>query len=106
MTLPRDKQRKWAENTGGVQNPVDPDKALEFNEKRTHLTEPNVAMTPDGLFEIKDGVMYIRCDVHISGNLFVGGNIVCGGAVSARNFIGPEPRGTGPAPPDVPGFDP
>lgn len=106
MTLPRDKQRKWAKGTGGVQNPQDPDKALEFNAKRTHLTEENVAMTPGGLFEIKDGVLYIRCDVHIEKDLYVGGNLTCGGIVSAKLFSGPGRSGPSPTPPDVPGFEP
>lgn len=106
MTLPRDKQRKWAESTGGVQNPLDPEKAVELNTKRTHVTEDNFAVSMEGVLEVKDGAVYIRGDLHVEGDLYVGGKIVAGGNVStAQNFIGPDPSGSGSPPPAIPGFD-
>ncbi|MGL5736315.1 MAG: hypothetical protein ACRCYS_15735, partial [Beijerinckiaceae bacterium] len=59
-----DKERKWKESTNGMQNMLDPDKALEFNQKRTWMTEQNFAVG-NGLFEIKDGKVYFRVPVHI-----------------------------------------
>lgn len=105
MTLPRDKQRKWAVNTGGVQNPVDPEKALEFNEKRTHVTEEKFAVG-GGILEVIDGKVYIRGDLHVEGNLYVGGSIQAGGSIStAGSFVGPDPSGSGEPPDPIPGFD-
>lgn len=105
MTLPRNKQRRWRENTGGVQNPLDPDKAVEFNEKRTHATESNFAVG-EGLFEVIGNKIYIRGDLHVEGNLYVGGDIQAGGNIStAGRFIGPDPSGRGEPPDAIPGFD-
>src|SRR4029077_5635932 len=39
LTIPRDKQRRWAEGSGGVQHPTDPEFALEFNDKIAHITK-------------------------------------------------------------------
>lgn len=91
-TLPRDKQRKWKENTGGVQNPTDPEKALEFNSKRAHVTDPNFAVAMSGIFEVKDGKVYIRGDI-----------IVQGGIHTLDQFYGPDPV---PNSATIPGFDP
>lgn len=91
-TIPRDKQRQWAVGTGGVQNPLDPSKALEFNSTRAHLRENNVAFGNNGALEMKDGTLYIRCnvvfegDLNIKGNVNVTGNLQCKG--EAR-FNGP-----------------
>src|SRR5262249_30493077 len=38
-TIPHDKQRQWAEGNGGVQHPTNPDRYLEFNDKRTYLKD-------------------------------------------------------------------
>lgn len=106
MTLPRDRQRQWKENTGGVQNPIDPSKALEFNEKRTHATESKFAVGMEGIFEVVDGKIYIRGDVHVEGDLFVGGKLQVGGNIStAGRYIGPDPSGQGEPPDPIPGFD-
>lgn len=106
MTLPRDKQRKWAESTGGIQNPLDPEKAVELNPKRTQVTEDNFAVSMEGVLEVKGGVVYIRGDLHVEGDLFVGGRIIAGGNVStADRFVGPDPTGSGSPPPAIPGFD-
>lgn len=66
LTLPRNKQRKWAKNTGGIQNPTDPEKAVELG--------------PDGAW-IKEGTVFLGDDkkikLTISGdNLTIeGGNV-------------------------------
>lgn len=60
MTIPHDKARKWKAGRGGVQHPLDPAKALEFNEKRAHLKEANCAIGNGGAFECKGDVTYIR----------------------------------------------
>lgn len=107
MTLPRDKQRKWEPGTGGIQNPLDPEKAVEFNEKRTHLTEDNAAIGSGGVFEVVGNKVIIRGDLYVENDLYVGGRIIAGGNIStAQNFIGPEPSGSGSPPPAIPGFDP
>lgn len=89
-TIPRDKQRKWKENAGGIQNPTDPDKAVELNEKRTHVTEDNFAVGKGGTLEVVSGTVYVRGDVR------------CSGTVYASDFKGPEPT---PGSPNVPGFE-
>lgn len=90
LTIPRDKQRHWKEGTGGVQHPTDPERAMEFNDKRTHLTDGNYAVG-SGEFEVKDGKIYFRGDV------FIGGDLNVTGAIK-----GPLPSG-GATPP--PGFE-
>ena len=106
VTIPRDKQRKWGKGRGGIQNPLDPDKAVELNEKRVHATDPNFAVG-QGLVEVIDGKVYIRANVQIGGELLVNGQVQAGGNVStAARFIGPEPSGSGEAPGPIPGFDP
>lgn len=91
LTIPRDKQRQWPKGTGGVQHPLDPEKAIEFNQKRTHLTDGNYAVG-SGEFEVLNGQVYFRCSVSIEGDLAVGGQI-----------IGPDPI---PGPVIIPPFDP
>ena len=60
VTTPFDKQRKWKEGTGGVQHPTDPDVALEFNSKRSHLTKGDFATGAGGVFEVVGDTVYIR----------------------------------------------
>lgn len=88
LTIPRDKQRPWKEGTGGVQHPTDPDRALEFNDKRTHLTDGNYAVGEGGTLEVRDGKVYVRGDLVIGGNLEVNGVIK-----------GPQPTGGASPPP-------
>jgi len=88
LTIPRDKQRPWKEGTGGIQHPTDPNRALEFNEKRTWLTDGNYAVGESGTIEVRDGKVYVRGDLVIGGDLEVTGNI-----------RGPLPSGTGSPPP-------
>lgn len=86
-SIPRNKQRPWKANTGGVQNPLDPGKALEFNPVRSHLREANVALGNGGEVELKDGKLYIRVDVIIEGNLQVTGNLEVKGKITSEGKI-------------------
>lgn len=52
MTPPKDKQRRWKEKTGGIQNPLDPDDALEFNPKRAQMVKNMFAVGKEGTFEV------------------------------------------------------
>lgn len=92
LTIPRDKQREWKPGTGGVQNPNDPKKALEFNDKRTHLTDGNYAVG-NGEFEVKGGKIIFR------GDLFVAGKVHASGG-----YVGPDKLNEVGAV-DVPGFE-
>lgn len=94
-TLPRDKQRQWKENSGGVQNPVDASKALEFNEKRTHLTQQEFAVGPQGIIEVIGDTVYIRGNLVVAGSLNVNGSVTTGSI-----FFGPGalPGGSVPIP--------
>jgi len=84
-TIPRDKQRKWGENTGGIQSPVDPDRAVEINEKRTHIHDKDFAIgknggvQSDGENTIFRGNVTIEKDLRVKGNIYVGGNVYAGG---------------------------
>lgn len=60
LCIPHDKARKWKDGRGGVQHPMDPAKALEFNEKRAHLIEKNCAIGAGGAFECIGDTTYIR----------------------------------------------
>lgn len=97
LTIPRDKQHPWGEGEGGVQNPTDPDKRLEFNAKRTHLTEDNAAIG-NGVIEVIGGTIYLRGNVSIEGDLRVTGDLHVGGTLNSV-----IPTGS-PSPTVVPGF--
>lgn len=85
-TIPRDKQRQWAEGTGGIQNPTDPERALEFNDKRAHMLDKLAVLA--GVLEVVDGQVYIR------GNLAVDGDIGVTGSSSVQGArIGSLPSG-------------
>jgi hypothetical protein len=60
LSPPKDKYRRWKENTGGLQHPNDPEHAIEFNNTRAHVTKDAFAVGPKGTFEVKDGVVYVR----------------------------------------------
>lgn len=99
ITIPRDKQRQWPEGGGGVQHPSDPDRAVEFNSKRTWLADGAYAFGNGGEMELLDGKIYIRSPVVVGGDLSVNGNLTVAGAIH-----GPEPSGGGSSTP-IPGFD-
>lgn len=105
MSLPRDKQRPWAEGVGGVQHPTDPERALEFNAKRTYVDDSKFA-TRGGVLEIDGDNVIIRGNLRVSGDLVVNGSIVAGGDIStAGTFRGPIVTTGVPAPGPVAGFD-
>ena len=63
LTIPKDKQRKWKEEHGGVQNPIDDELALDFGKEKAHITKNEFAVGEDGEFEIdKDKNVYFRLD--------------------------------------------
>jgi hypothetical protein len=72
MTIPKDKQRRWEEGSGGVQHPTDAEFALDFSDKLAHLTKNKFAVGEKGEFEVKGEEMYIRSKkVIIDGELIV-----------------------------------
>jgi hypothetical protein len=89
VTIPRDKQRPWAEGTGGIQHPTDPNRAMEFNSKRTWLEDGTYAFGRGGEIELKDGKLYVRADIYCN-------------TIHAKNIIGPEPT---PGDFDIPAFE-
>jgi hypothetical protein len=61
LTIPKDKQRRWKEEHGGVQNPLDDEWALDFGKEKAHVTKKEFAVGKDGEFEIdKDKNVYFR----------------------------------------------
>lgn len=71
-TIPRDKQRRWMEEAGGVQHPTDPEFALDFSDKLAHITKNKFAVGEKGEFEVKGDEVYIRSKkVIIEGELIV-----------------------------------
>jgi hypothetical protein len=63
LTIPRDKQRKWKEEHGGVQNPLDNEWSLDFGPELAHVTKKPWAVGKDGEHEItKEKNQYIRLD--------------------------------------------
>jgi hypothetical protein len=67
LSPPKDKYRRWKENTGGLQHPTDPEHALEFNKTRAHVTKDAFAVGPKGTFEVKDGKVFVRGDLTVEG---------------------------------------
>lgn len=105
LTIPRDKQRKWAEGTGGVQHPTDASFALEFNGKRAHITQAKFAVG-DGELEVSGGQIYIRGDLNVSGSINVGGTSKVGGDSHVSGTLHSSHGDSHPTSPgDVPGFE-
>lgn len=89
-TIPHDKQRQWAVGTGGVQHPTDPERFLEFNDKRTWLKDGAYAFGAGGLLEISGNNVTIRGSVTVEGDLNVNGNTNFAGSANLSNpVIGP-----------------
>lgn len=78
VSIPRDKQRRWAEGNSGIQMWNDPSRAVEFNAKRTYLDDANVA-TRSGVFEVTPEGVRIR------GNLLVDGDVGASGTFQSPN---------------------
>jgi hypothetical protein len=63
LTIPKDKQRRWKEEHGGVQNPLDDEWSLDFGPQLAHVTKNQWAVGKDGEHEItKEKNQYIRLD--------------------------------------------
>lgn len=97
LSIPRDKQRRWAEGRSGLQMWNDPARAVEFNEKRTYLDDANVA-TRGGIFEVIGDTIYVR------GKLMVSGDVGAGGVFQSSN-VPSTPLPAGGAPVIVPPFE-
>lgn len=97
LTIPRDKNRAWKEDTNGIQSIHDAKRALEFNQKRTYVDDPNFA-TRSGVLEVKGNTVYIRGDLVVGGDLSIAGDLRVQGRI-----IGPLPSGSANV--NVPGFE-
>lgn len=87
MTIPRDKTHHWKENTGGIQSPVDKNRVFEFNSKRSHIRDANIALGNKGVIEIEGNNVYIRGNLYVEGDLNVGGAINCKKDINALEPI-------------------
>lgn len=96
-TIPRNKQRQWKEGHGGVQNPLDGTRALDFSEKRAYLDDDNFA-TRNGIIEQIGNTVYIRGNISVDGDLSVSGNLTVAGQMFTADPVGP---GTVTVPPFV-----
>lgn len=89
-TLPHATQRQWAVGTGGIQSPTDPERFLEFNDKRTWLKDGAYAFGAGGTLEISGNSVIIRGDVTVEGNLNVNGDTNFAGTGNLANpTVGP-----------------
>lgn len=76
LTIPRDKQRRWLEGSGGIQHPTDPEFALDFSDKLAHLTKNKFAVGEKGEFEVKGNEAYVRVKkLIVDGELIVNSQI-------------------------------
>ena len=77
-TIPHDKQRQWAEGTGGVQHPTDQSRFVEFNGDETWLKDGNFKLGNNKELEvsISNGVVTMKTSsLTINGDLVVNGNV-------------------------------
>lgn len=88
-TIPRNKQRQWKEGAGGVQSPVDPARALEFNDKRAYLDDNNFA-TRNGIIEQIGDTVYIRGNLYVEKDLKVAGDLTVSGTMFTQDPVGPQ----------------
>lgn len=77
LTIPKDKQRRWMEGSGGVQHPTDGAFALDFSDKLAHLTKNKFAVGEKGEFEVKGENGYFRVKkLIVDGELIVNKRVV------------------------------
>lgn len=112
MTIPRDKQRKWAENAGGIQHPSNGDRAVEINNNETWLKdgtfilghEKGVKVTVSGgNVTIECTKLTIKADVDIEGKFHVTGSSFKHNAKNVgddHTHGGVEPGGSSTSVPD------
>lgn len=97
-TIPRDKQRKWAENSGGIQHPTNGDRAVEINGDEVWLkdgtfkigNDKEITLTVSGGSATLSfgGTFKIESDVEIEGDLKVSGDVRFeGGGILEHNGV-------------------
>jgi hypothetical protein len=91
VQLPADKQRKWPEGRGGVQNPTDATHALEFRDGRLHLTKGSFTVGDGNTIDVRDGQIYMRGKVTIDGPLIVNGGITTPSITPGTDTNVPDP---------------
>lgn len=88
LTIPRDKQRAWMENTGGIQHPTDAEFCLEFNGTRAQITKAKFAVGETGEFEVKGEEVYARVKKFIvDGELVVNKKVITPEVVAGSQKI-------------------
>lgn len=88
LTIPRDKQRRWMEGSGGVQHPTDGDFALDFSDKLAHLTKNKFAVGEKGEFEVKGNQGFFRVKkLIVDGELVVNKRIVTPDIVKGKEKV-------------------
>lgn len=90
VNLPADKQRAWKEGRGGIQHPMDPDVALEFKDGSLHLTKGELSVGEGGFLQVKDGQIYIRGNVTVTGKLTANEGIVTPNVYPGRDDKVPD----------------
>ena len=96
VAIPHDKEHKWKEGQGGIQKWDDPKRRIQWGDQRLHLTDKSIALGPNGEIELKDGKIYLRGAVEVSGQVTAKA-LRCASPIYSAGLAGP-------ADPDVPGF--
>jgi hypothetical protein len=77
LTIPKDKQRRWPENEGGIQHPTDPDVSVHFSDKMTHVTKNKFGVGEKGEFEINgDQGVFRVSKLIVDGELVVNKRVI------------------------------
>lgn len=63
ITGPRDKQYKSKPGQSWGQNPTDPNERVGYTEKGVRFASAKSIADMNGLFEIRDGKIYVRCEM-------------------------------------------
>lgn len=100
--IPRDKHRKTVAGTSGMQHPSNPDISVELSDEGVRVTGENFAVGKTGVLEVKDGKVYVRGDLTVSGAVNAGSVLtptVNATSVTAASVTGAPSPTPGP---DVP----